>query len=1052
MARALLDVSPQDISESVKTTRRIRFGLIALALLGLSSSGSAGAPQETSILPVPQQVEALPGSFKLDPSAVIALTLEPTAHDLFLAQSLSAELAQRYGLAVRTERMMALPAGPVIAIGTWQNPLIQEAERRFPLEASPRPGPEGYTLLIQPGILAVDGSDEAGAFYGLQSVRQLLAHAGPALELPGVRIHDWPSKPVRGVKLYLPGRDNIGFFRRFVSDFMALYKMNYLLVEIDGAMRFDRHPEINAGWIDLFKDMNYTRRLFPKGPGGEEVDSPNQDVADGGVLEKREVADLVSWTCQQHINFVPEMPSLTHSFYLLSRHRELADPMEAEWEWPEAYAPDDPRSHRLYLEVLDEVIAVTHPSMVHIGHDEWQVPLGTAPGTTSDDRRRQYAADIRATHDYLAARGIRTAMYGDELIEGLRGYGHLSHPATATNRAYDWPGALPPTQVAAEIPKDILIFNWFWKDGVKGKGEGNDLLLDHWGFQQVYSSNYDTDIVHYDRRGTLPSVIGGVSASWTTTTEANLSKDRVVDFIGWANQTWSAHWLPLPELVGRVQDDLPVTRQRLSGNFLPSEEGDAVEPVPLPVDRAETPAPDWGGDPATLRTGSFAVGNLHFQLADPAGQNGKPGIVVGVAGKGGTALPLESAPIPIGADVSSLIFLQALAPSGGQRVWLPVLLLLRRFRRSHGLLRSRLRRRIHRDDPDSLRRQYPGVVVGPARQAGEFSAPGAGELRRPRAGDRAGGGAARDVLRAGMAESAPWKENQGSAAARIHWLPDRRAKQQGDGEQCHHSSGDQRGASSELSRHRPSSNGSPMKGWFIALAAAAFAAGTAAAPAPADDATILTPKPAATPRLTGAAVVGARPGHPFLFTVTATGDRPLAFAASGLPEGLSLDPATGRITGAVTRAGDYRVQVAARNGRGLARRELKIVIGDTLALTPPMGWNSWNCFGAAVTEADVEAAADAFVRTGLIDHGWTYINVDDYWMTRPLADDPVVKNLEARARVQPCDGFDFTPDDDRSRFGPARDAAGRINSNRRFPDMAALASYIHRRRIEGGHL
>ena len=52
---------------------------------------------------------------------------------------------------------------------------------------------------------------------------------------------------------------------------------------------------------------------------------------------------------------------------------------------------------------------------------------------------------------------------------------------------------------------------------------------------------------------------------------------------------------------------------------------------------------------------------------------------------------------------------------------------------------------------------------------------------------------------------------------------------------------------------------------------------------------VLTPKPSATPRINGAKIVGVRPGSPFLFSVAATGERPLAYQAEGLPEGLRLD-------------------------------------------------------------------------------------------------------------------------------------------------------------------
>ena len=294
----------------MKITAFVRLRLLALLLLMPFCGGAAAAAPKDGD---PADSTGGRGAARPFPARSFgrhrAAALEPTPHDLFLARSLTAELAQRYGVALRTQRLMALPAGPAIVLGTWENPLIQEAERKFPLGAAEsRPGAEGYRLLIQPGILVIDGSDEAGAFYGLQSVRQLLSHATPALDLPGLKIRDWPYKPLRGVKLYLPDRDNIGFFKRFVSDFLALYKLNTVYVEIEGAMRFDRHPEINAGWIDLFKDMQYTRRDRASGPNGEYQDSPNQDTAIGTILEKDEVADLASWARRQHVDFVPEVP------------------------------------------------------------------------------------------------------------------------------------------------------------------------------------------------------------------------------------------------------------------------------------------------------------------------------------------------------------------------------------------------------------------------------------------------------------------------------------------------------------------------------------------------------------------------------------------------------------------------------------------------------------------------------------------------------------------------------------------------------------------------
>lgn len=181
---------------------------------------------------------------------------------------------------------------------------------------------------------------------------------------------------------------------------------------------------------------------------------------------------------------------------------------------------------------------------------------------------------------------------------------------------------------------------------------------------------------------------------------------------------------------------------------------------------------------------------------------------------------------------------------------------------------------------------------------------------------------------------------------------------------------------------------------------------------------LLTPPPSPVPRINGARVFGVRPGHPVVYSVAATGERPLTFAARGLPRGVRLDPETGRLSGAVEQAGEYRVTLTARNARGRGTRELRLVVGGRIALTPPMGWNSWNCFGPAVTQQNIRDAADALVKAGLKDHGWSYVNIDDYWTVKPGSTDPSLQ-------------------------GPARDARGEILPNPRFPDMAGLCDYIH---------
>ncbi|NVO20690.1 MAG: NPCBM/NEW2 domain-containing protein [Bacteroidetes bacterium] len=192
-----------------------------------------------------------------------------------------------------------------------------------------------------------------------------------------------------------------------------------------------------------------------------------------------------------------------------------------------------------------------------------------------------------------------------------------------------------------------------------------------------------------------------------------------------------------------------------------------------------------------------------------------------------------------------------------------------------------------------------------------------------------------------------------------------------------------------------------------------------------EEAVILTPKNPPSPQIHGPKITGVRPGHDFLFRIPATGNRPMEFSAKGLPAGLKLDEKSGIISGNENIPGRYEVELTATNKLGSCKRKLTIAVGDQIALTPPLGWNSWNCFACAVTQEKVFAAADAMINSGLADHGWNYINIDDCWMVKPDSDDPILG-------------------------GKVRDEAGNMLTNKKFPDMKALADKVHSRGLKIG--
>jgi alpha-galactosidase len=177
---------------------------------------------------------------------------------------------------------------------------------------------------------------------------------------------------------------------------------------------------------------------------------------------------------------------------------------------------------------------------------------------------------------------------------------------------------------------------------------------------------------------------------------------------------------------------------------------------------------------------------------------------------------------------------------------------------------------------------------------------------------------------------------------------------------------------------------------------------------------IRTPPAPDTPRINGPTIFGVRPGSPLLYTIPATGDRPMTFSVDNLPADLSVDAATGRITGTPKMKGEYDVVFHAKNAKGDAEKKFRIRVGNRIALTPPMGWNSWNCWAGAVSQDKVLRSARAMVSSGLINHGWTYINIDDTWQG------------------------------ERTGKGHA------LQPNEKFPDLKALCDEVHQLGLKAG--
>lgn len=167
------------------------------------------------------------------------------------------------------------------------------------------------------------------------------------------------------------------------------------------------------------------------------------------------------------------------------------------------------------------------------------------------------------------------------------------------------------------------------------------------------------------------------------------------------------------------------------------------------------------------------------------------------------------------------------------------------------------------------------------------------------------------------------------------------------------------------------------------------------------------------PRFHVPAAFGVRPGNEFFFPIPVDGEG-VALHCVNPPPGTRFDAASRSLRGLFAAPGTWPISFEAENSAGRVVCTVKFVVGDSIQLTPPMGWNSWYCFSEGVSDARIRTVADALVERGLAAHGWNFVNIDDCWQ------------------------------------GERGGKYGALQGNERFPDMAALADYVHSRGLRFG--
>jgi len=516
-------------------------------------------------------------------------------------------------------RLTARPAGgaseAAVVVGALSEREVAARLSRHPALLAEALPPEGYVLALDDAGATVGGADARGCLYGLSSLAQLLRLGREAGSLPYLELRDWPFKPMRGVHLYMPGREDIPFFKRLLA-WLASLKYNLLFLEVGGGMRYDRHPEVNEAWARFCDEA----RAYPGGPqalqGSQPYpkDSTHTELGGGRWLEKEEISGLVGYANSLGIEVVPELQALSHAYYMVLAHPDIAE--RAYDPWPDTYCPSNPKSYELYFDLLDEVIELFRPRMVHIGHDE-AYTIGVCDRCRGKSGAELLAADLRKIHDYLAGRGIRTVLWGDKLqniIVGGVDHGGRARMWVEAERKADH--TMRETYQAVDfVPKDMLIMDWYWC-----LDPNSERFFQRKGFEVIFGNfgnNFDPQTFYgWDKRAIGTGVTGAEVSTWCRVAEYAFGHNlSLYNLLFSANMLWWSHYtdrergLNLTH-VARLQ---PLTWQAITGGSLPSQSGAVAHMVALGAGQAsplalEGIAGSWtGASRADFQLGERAI-------------------------------------------------------------------------------------------------------------------------------------------------------------------------------------------------------------------------------------------------------------------------------------------------------------------------------------------------------------------------------------------------------------------------------------------------------------
>lgn len=324
--------------------------LIAMAVIFMSCDAREKKEASYNVVPLPAEITISEGgAFNLLPSTKIVYT-EGNEKMQRNAEFLSDFLSLSVGIKVGTTTTMADDNVIILA-----NDLVSDND-------------EAYQIVVNQNTITINGSSEAGVFYGIQTLRKATPVGNVDVSYPGVTINDEPRFGYRGMMLDIARHfEPVEFVKKYI-DLIALHNMNI----------FHWHLTDDQGWrIEIKKYPKLTEIGSHRKETVIGQNTPDFDgIPHGGFYTQEDIKDVIEYAAERYITIIPEVDLPGHMLAALTAYPEYGctgGPYEVEGRWgvfDDVLCPGKEETFAFIEDILTEVMDLFPSKYIHIGGDE----------------------------------------------------------------------------------------------------------------------------------------------------------------------------------------------------------------------------------------------------------------------------------------------------------------------------------------------------------------------------------------------------------------------------------------------------------------------------------------------------------------------------------------------------------------------------------------------------------------------------------------------------------------------------------------------------------